>query len=175
MDHEVQHHITKDSIVNSISNGVLNGYITWLIIKSKGMQTIWGGEHNFSVDMAATAFLILLIVSLIIIPINKGKVRKGKVPSVKWDPSQGLHRILCKFPKSLFLTSIIFGSIGLVIIVPLTLLPLYVLGITQMTASSYSIFKGVWAGILAGVMVWPIILYALGNAPAPELQKENTP
>lgn len=171
MDHEVQHHITKDSIVNAICNGVLNGYITWLLIKSKGMQTIWGGEHNFSVDMAITAFLILLIVSLIIIPINKGKVRKGKVPFVKWDPNQGLHRILCKFPKSLFLTSLIFGLFGLLIIVPFTLLPLYALGITQMTPSSYSIFKGVWAGIFAGVMVWPIILYALGNATAPELEK----
>ena len=175
MDHEVQHHITKESIVNSICNGVLNGFITWLIIKSRGMQTIWGGEHNFSVDMAVTAFLILLIVSLIIIPINKGKVRKGKVPSVQWDQRQGLHRILCKFPRSLLLTSLIFGFIGIVIIVPLTLLPLYALGITHMTASSYSIFKGVWAGIFAGVMVWPIILYALGNSPAPGFQKEVAP
>ena len=171
MDREVQHHITKESIVNSICNGVLNGFITWLIIRSKGMQTIWGGEHNFSVDMAITAFLILLIVSLIIIPINKGKVHKGKVPSVKWDQIQALHRILSKFPKSLFLTSFIFGFFGLLIIVPLTLVPLYALGITQMTPSSYSIFKGVWAGIFAGVMVWPIILYALGNASPPEVEK----
>ena len=175
MDHEVQRHITKECIVNSICNGVLNGFITWLIIKSKGMQTIWGGEHNFSVDMAITAFLILLIVSLVIIPINKAKVRKGAVPFVKWNRNHGLHRMLSQFPKNLFLTSLVFGFIGLVIIVPLTLFALYALGITQMAPSSYSIFKGVWAGILAGVMVWPIILYALGNAPAPDFQKEVAP
>ncbi|MCP4665276.1 MAG: hypothetical protein GY849_02830 [Deltaproteobacteria bacterium] len=125
-------------------------------------------------DMAATAFLILLIVSLIVIPINKGKVRKGKVPLVKWDRSHGLHRILSKFPENLFLTSLIFGFFGLLIIVPLTLSALYALGITLMTPSTYSIFKGAWAGIFAGVMVWPIILYALGNAPAPDAQKKGT-
>ncbi len=63
----------------------------------------------------------------------------------------------------------IFGFIGLVVLVPLTLLPLFALGITQMTPLSYSIFKGVWAGVLAGVMLWPIIMYALGNSMIKEL------
>jgi len=81
-----------------------------------------------------------------------------------------LHRILSRFPKNTFLCSLVFGFIGIVFVVPLTLLPLVALGITQMTPLSYSIFKGVWAGVVAGAMLWPIIMYALGNSMLTELK-----
>lgn len=168
MDQKIYDHIKKESVVNFVCNAVINGIIAWFIVRSKGTLVMWGGEHSFGQDIVATAFLLLLIISLIVIPLNKINVRKGKVPSLEWNRGLVFHRILSRFPKNTFLCSLIFGFIGLGIVVPLTLFPLFALGITQMTPSSYSIFKGVWAGILAGVMIWPIILYALGNAVADE-------
>jgi len=173
MDQQIYHHIKKESIVNFACNAVVNGLIAWFIVRSKGMLIIWGGEHSFGQDIVATAFLLLLIISLIVIPLNKKNVLKGKVPSFEWNQNLFLHKILSKFPKNTFLSSLVFGVIGLVIIVPVTLLPLYAFGITQMTPLSYSIFKGVWAGVLAGVMLWPIILYALGNSKINEVKQNN--
>ena len=164
MDQKIYHHIRKESIVNFSCNAVINGIIAWFIVRSKGVLLIWGGEHTFGGDIIATAFLLLLIISLIVIPLNKKKVLKGKVPSLEWNQSLFLHKILSRFPKNTFLCSLIFGFIGIVLVAPLTLLPLFALGITQMTPLSYSIFKGVWAGVLAGAMLWPIIIYALGNS-----------
>lgn len=164
MDREIFSHIRKESIVNTILNAVFNGIIAWFILRSKGVLVIWGGENNFGEDIAITAVLLLLIISLIVISINKMKVRKGKVPSLDWNQDSFLHRLLCRFPKNTFLSSLVFGLFGLFVVVPLTLFPLYALGITQMDPLTYSLFKGVWAGILAGVMIWPIIMYALGNA-----------
>ncbi|MBW1902675.1 MAG: hypothetical protein JRJ20_13740 [Deltaproteobacteria bacterium] len=164
MDQEIYHHIRKESVVNFVINTVINGIIAWFILRSKGVLMIWGGEHNFGEDIAITAFLLLLIISLIVISINKMNVRKGKVPSLDWNQGLFLHRVLSKIPQNTFLSSLVFGLFGLVVVVPLTLFPLYALGITQMSPFAYSIFKGVWAGVLAGVMIWPIILYALGNS-----------
>ena len=168
MDRTIHHHIRKESISNFLCNAVINGTIAWFIVRSKGIQTMWGGKHNFGEDIAITAFLLLWIIALIVIPLNKKKVQKGLVPSINWDQNLVLHRILSRFPKNTFLGSLVFGLIGLVLIVPLTLLPLLIFGITEMSPFSYSIFKGAWAGLLAGVMVWPIILYALGNTFRPE-------
>jgi len=40
------------------------------------MLVLWGEEHTFGDDIAATAFLLLLIISLIVIPLNKKSVTK---------------------------------------------------------------------------------------------------
>ncbi len=94
---------------------------------------------------------------------------KGKALGLEWDHNRLLHGILSKFPKNTFFTSLIFGIFVLLVVVPLTLGLLSITGLTQMSPMTYSIFKGIWAGALAGIMVWPIVTYALGNAaPAEE-------
>jgi hypothetical protein len=48
---------------------------------------------------------------------------------------------------------------------PLTLLGFYLLGVQQVEPLHYALFKGVWAGLMAAVLVVPMVLCALRHAP----------
>jgi hypothetical protein len=48
---------------------------------------------------------------------------------------------------------------------PLTLLGFYLLGVQQIEPLHYALFKGVWAGLMAAVLVVPMVLCALRPAP----------
>ncbi|WP_300458239.1 hypothetical protein [Desulfobacula sp.] len=162
MDQKIYHHIRKESIANFFFNAVVNGIIAYFIGRSTKMLFIWG-KGSFGGDIVATAFFLLIIVSLVVIPLKKRGVRKGTLPSLEWNQCLFLHRILSKFPQNTILCSLVFGFVGLAFIAPVTLLPFWVMGITQMTPQSYIIFKSIWGGCLVAVMIWPIIICALGN------------
>jgi len=112
-------------------------------------------------DLILTSILLLFIVSLIVIPINRGKVMKGHIGSIQWSGSLWLHRLLSKFPRSVFGQACFFALVGLLFISPVTLLVIYGLGIDEMSVVNFVIFKAVWAGLMAGVMVGPMILVAI--------------
>jgi len=54
-----------------------------------------------------------------------------------------------------------FGLIGMIVVGGLSLLILGLVGVQNFSAVEYSIFKGVWAGVLAAILVTPMILLAL--------------
>lgn len=158
---DYKQHITKELLSNGISNAFFNGIICWYLIKDKGDMP-WWGEHSFGVDILATALLLPWIVAMIVIPIQRSKVRKGKLSP--WQLSPDMSSVLAfahRFPKSLWLNGIAFGALGMLIVAPLTLLGLYMAGAELFTPMEYAIFKGVWAGLLAVSLVWLMILVGL--------------
>ena len=58
-------------------------------------------------------------------------------------------------------SALLFGVIGMIVIAPLTLLGFYSLGVKQVDPVVYAIFKGIWAGLMAGMLVVPMVLVAL--------------
>ncbi len=164
MDEKIFLYIRKESIANFFFNAVVNGIIAWFIGRSAETLVLWDGGTSFGKDIVATTFFLLTIVALVVVPLKKKSVRNGKVPAIEWDQRLLFHRMLSKFPRNPILGALTFGFISLVFIVPLTLLPFFALGITEMTPFSFIVFKSIWGGILVAAMIWPIIMYALGNA-----------
>lgn len=74
-------HLKHEALVGGLSNAVFNGLICWLLIGS-GPALAWGGAHSFSVDVIATALLLPPIVALIVIPLQRNKMGKGKLHTV---------------------------------------------------------------------------------------------
>ena len=70
-----------------------------------------------------------------------------------------------RFPASTFKSALLFGLTGMLVIAPLTLLGFHLFGVDQVTPVNYAIFKGIWAGSTAGLLVIPMVLTAL-RAPA---------
>lgn len=162
MSTAMNQYIFRESAVNFITNTFFNGLIAWLLLRGGPDLTMWG-KHNFAFDLMATAFILLFIVTVIVIPLQRRKVRRGDISSIQWDPTSSLQRLLQRFPVSPWRSGILFGLIGLLLITPLTLLLLTVLGVNQFSPDSYAAFKGVWAGMLAAVMMGPMILLGLAN------------
>ena len=59
----------------------------------------------------------------------------------------------------------VFGLVGLLLVAPLTLLGFYLLGVQQVAPGNYALFKGIWAGAMAGILVVPMVLVALRATP----------
>lgn len=155
-------HIRHEVLVGGISNTIFNGLIAWLLLKS-GPALAWGGDHSFVVDVVATAFLLPLIVALIVIPLQRSKLNKGKLQPIELGPSSVMQSVANRLPASTFKSALLFGLFGMCVIAPLTLVGFYVAGIEQVSPLNYAVFKGIWAGLMAAVLVVPMVLLALRN------------
>jgi hypothetical protein len=153
-------YLKHECSVNGLTNAFFNGLICWLLIKNSGTIT-WWGAHNFGYDILATGFILPFIVTLIVIPIQRRKTAKNKTPAFRLDTSNTTQAILSKFPASNIGRASYFGIVGMVIIGGISLLALALAGVQDFTPLEYSIFKGLWAGLLSAILVVPMILLAL--------------
>jgi hypothetical protein len=157
-------HLRHEVLVGGVSNMLFNGLIAWLLLRN-GPALAWGGEHSFAVDLLATGLLLPLIVALIVIPLQRGKLRKGKLQPIDLGPDSFTQSVADRFPASTIKSSLLFGLLGAGIIAPVTLGGVYLLGIDEIAPLNYAIFKGIWAGLMAAVLVIPMVLLALRGGP----------
>jgi hypothetical protein len=153
-------HLKHEVLVGGISNTIFNGLIAWLLLRN-GPALAWGGEHSFAVDVIATALLLPLIVALIVIPLQRSKLRKGKLQPIDLGSQSFFQGLANRLPSSTFKSALVFGLLGMCAIAPLTLAGFYLIGVQQVPPLNYAIFKGLWAGLMAGVLVVPMVLLAL--------------
>ena len=90
---------------------------------------------------------------------------KGKLEPIHLGAGSFIQRAADRLPAGTFKSALLFGLFGMCVIAPLTLLGFYLLGVQQVSPLNYSIFKGIWAGLMAAVLVVPMVLLAL-RAPA---------
>jgi hypothetical protein len=153
---ELGTHIQHEIKVAGISNAFFNGVIAWLLLRGGGQLTL-AGERSYAVDILATAFLLPFIVTLIVIPLARRKRHRGALPGVALSASHWLEARLMRFPRGLGMRALCLGALGMLLFAPVTLLPLWLLGIDAFTPLAFAIFKGAWAGLLAAAMT-PIML-----------------
>jgi hypothetical protein len=155
-----RNHIRHEVLVSGISNTVFNGLLAWLLLKGRpGLH--WSGEHSFVVDVFATGLLLPLIVALIVIPLQRGKLKSGKLQPIDLGTSSAIQSLANRLPSSALKSALLFGLFGMLVIAPLTLLGFYLVGVEEASPAQYAIFKGLWAGLIAAVLVIPMVLVAL--------------
>lgn len=160
MSAQVAAHLRHEAMVGGVSNTVFNGVIAWLLLKN-GAPLAWTGASSFVIDVCATAFLLPFIVALIVIPLQKGKLAKGKLAVIDLGGQSRVQQLVDKMPDSTFANALLFGLAGLCLIAPLTLLAFNLVGVVEVSPLHYAIFKGLWAGLMAAVLVLPMVLVAL--------------
>ncbi len=154
------HHLRHEFLVGGLSNMFFNGVIAWLLLRG-GSALSWGGEHSFVVDVLATAFILPLIVAFIVIPLQTSKLRKGKLDAMDLGDHPRLAWFADRMPVSTWARAITFGLIGMLVIAPVTLLGLALAGVESFDPTAYAVFKGAWAGLLAAILVVPMVICAL--------------
>lgn len=158
----IKEQLRHEILVSGGSNTVFNGVIAWLLLRGGGNLTLTG-EHSFAVDILATAFILPFIVTLIVIPINQRKLAAEKISAVTLDSGRWLEAALLRFPAGLGGRALYFGLASMLLFGPVTLLPLWALGIHEFTPIAYSIFKGFWAGTMAALLTPPMLMLALNR------------
>lgn len=153
-------YIKKETAITGISNTAFNGVIAWMLLRG-GDALQWGGQHSFVIDLFATAFILPFIVALIIVPIQRRKVSQQKLPAMELNAANRLQGIISRLPNSLFINALLFGVVGALLFTPLALLGFWALAIEQIQPINYAIFKGCWAGLMAAVLVVPMLMLGL--------------
>lgn len=156
----LKQHIQREVILNGVLNVVINGGIAWLLFKQLSEVPMWG-EHGFGLDLIVTACILMFLLTLIVFLLHRSKVAKGKISAQAWDTKKPLHRLLQGLPQTPLLIALIFGGLGLFVIAPLTLLALTVLGINTFSPMDFALFKAVWAGVIAALLIGPVILLSV--------------
>lgn len=153
-------HIRHEILVCGISNAFFNGLSAWLLLKNVP-ELRWSGEHSFVVDIIATGLLLPFIVALIVIPMQRSKLVKGKLHPINLGSASLAQSMAERFPDGTFKSALLFGLIGMALFAPLTLIGFYFVGVEQVNPVQYAIFKGLWAGLIAAILVVPMVLIAL--------------
>ncbi len=161
MSESLNAHIRHGAISNGVMNTLCNGAAAWFLLKAGENLTLRG---NIIGDLMATAAILLFIVAWILIPLNRCTVTRGKVVTHDWDSNNAMHRLLQRMPNSLFVSALLFALFGLIVIAPLTALALWIVGATELSPLAYSIFKGIWAGLMAAAMTVPMVLLATAQS-----------
>jgi len=156
----LNNYIKRERLMNGGTNTLFNGGIAWLSLKGKGLLHL-AGSGSFAIDIVATAFILPFIVTLIVIPLQKRKANKGSIARFTPNKANLIERLAAGFPQSLWLSALYFGLIGMLIIAPTTLLGIILLGADTFTPEAYSLFKGLWAGAIAAILVGPMIMVGL--------------
>jgi len=160
MTKEAKLHLRHEALVGGISNTVFNGAIAWWLLKD-GPALAWSGEHSFVIDIFATAFILPFIVALIVIPIHRRKLAKGSIATIDFGLNSRLQRWVNRLPQSTLGNAFCFGLTGLFLAPALPLIGFYLTGVEQIEPVHYAIFKGLWAGLMAAILVIPMVISAL--------------
>ena len=160
MNTEIYAYIKTKALGSGLSNIFFNGVIAYLLLKDI-TQLEWWGQHSFVVDILATAFILPFIVTWIVVPMQRKKARTDAALTLALDTGKPLQNFVAALPQSLWLSATVFGLISLVTFSPLTLLPFHLFSIEAVAPLHYAIFKGLWAGSIAAIMVVPMIMLGL--------------
>ncbi len=152
--------IRKELLGQGIGNIAANGLIAWLLLRNKDELALWSFD-GVALDVALTSLLLTFIVSWIVMATQKSGLRKGKLNAVEPDRDKALHRILMRAPAATGWAALCFGLTGLLVFAPLTLLGFQLLGVYSIATMHYVIFKALWTGAMAAVVVIPGIYIAL--------------
>jgi len=157
-------HLKHEALVGGVSNTVFNGLIAWWMLAG-GAALGWGGSNSFVIDIFATAFLLPFIVAVIVMPMQKKKLAKGALSPINLGADSVLQSLVNRLPQSTFANACCFGLAGMALVAPLPLIGFYLAGVEQIPPLNYAVFKGLWAGAMAAVLVIPMVMSALRPVP----------
>jgi len=149
----LQKFMTTEIIVAALINGAFGVLFGWLIVRG-GHSVPFSGAGGIVIDVLATAFLIGLLLTLIVTPILRGRIRKGGMPNIA---AASLPATLGLLPQNTFLRGAVMGLGGMAIVAPLILGLFWATGTVQLSPGNFIWIKGVY-GALFGVIFTPLVL-----------------
>lgn len=148
MNSNLQTHLREHALKSFVINLVINGLLTWLLLRGKPAFDAWG-EHGYGVDMLLTGFFLSALITVFIIKLNRAQIANGKHEALAQSELGTIARLA---PRNDWLSSLVFGVAG-------TLFALTTVGVMELLplppfeALGYAVFKGVWSGVLAALLV----------------------
>lgn len=149
-------------------NFVANGLISWLFNHSVATVPLWGGS-SIGVDMLATAVLLPFLICTIVSPQILKQMKAGKVQPLP----RGQVPIFSWYRRPAWQRGLVLSGVGLVFAALPVLWALTIAQVNAIPATSFILFKAVWATLLA-TFVSPVVgWWGLANASEKMYQREE--
>jgi hypothetical protein len=155
--------LLEQGIGSGVINFGLNAAIGWLMFRGMEHVPLWG-QQSIMADTLGTCFMLPFMTALMVTPIARRHVRRGKVTALGWTLTS--HPMLGRLPRGTAARGAALGLGCLVALAPLTLLALSAFDVAHMSMSRFVLFKASFAAV-AGLLVTPLIaLWAIAERPA---------
>ncbi|MGH9650557.1 MAG: hypothetical protein ACRD3I_08830, partial [Terriglobales bacterium] len=152
--------IREQMIVPAVINFLLNAGIGWLIFRAHPRVPVWG-ESSFAQDALVTLFLLPFLICLIVTPLVRHELRKGKIAPLSWHRRD--HPLLKLLPENLLGRAVVLGLLGVVAGAPFVLGGLWLAGVQTLSLACAVLLKGFYAAVLAALVSPPIAVWVLAD------------
>ena len=153
-DAELKTEVRKGIIANFVFNVAINGGLTLWLMGGNETLAMWS-DPAFGPDLLITGFLLSAIVAAIGLEVHRRKARRGDMAPVPLEGS----RLQFLTGRNRWSTCTIFGLAGT------ALSAVILLGVglaaTSLSLNEYAMVKGLWAGVLAALIVYPSTVLGL--------------
>lgn len=159
----IAEHIRKETRNNVLINMLLNAAIAYATLSGVSALSAWG-EHSYGKDLIITGFILGAILSGIFIAVTRSKCSNGDM-TPEGDDRNAMAWLI---PYKVWGACLWIGVLSAAIAAPLLIALLGALGMETLPPTTYALIKGVWAGLLAGIIVPVAIRQGLRQRPPKE-------
>ena len=127
------------------------------MVRGKIELSLWVVDGGFGIDLIATGFLLAVIVTLILVPIQRRQLTD--IPPATGTLARLPERLmpLLRAADSVLKFSLLTGATG-ALCAGATLLVMIAIDVTTLSPLHYSLFKSLWTGAFAAALAYLIII-----------------
>ena len=145
-------------LVTALMNLVLNGAITWLMVRGQHRVPLWTvplpGQPNIITDTIGTFFMLPLITCLLITTAIRHEMRAGRLPPLSGTPRP--ESLLARLPAGRLRRGTALGGLCVMVLSPVMALVLIGFDSGGLTTPGFVLYKAV-LGVALGAIVTPVI------------------
>ena len=126
-------------------------------MRKKTELSLWVVDGGFGIDLIATGFLLAVIVTLILVPIQRRQLTDTPPATGTLSGLPGRLMPLLRAADSLPKFALLTGATG-TLCAGATLLVMIAIDVTTLSPLHYSLFKSLWTGAFAAALAYLIIV-----------------
>jgi hypothetical protein len=148
-------YLFNTALHGGVTNAIVNGLFGWFLSGGKTHLPIYGGE-GVLVDYLATTAILIIILTLIVLPMQP---KKAPLNMNIVKPAPAYYQTFFAY-MSVYRNIAIAGLLalyGVILVAPSLLLVFEVFSISELSRLHYSVAKGLLMGVVAALVVYPIV------------------
>lgn len=153
-------YLLGQAVVGAVINFVLNGAIGWMLYRHLPRTPLYG-EQSIAGDIVVTSLLLPLLVCLIVTPLVRREVQRGRLPAADWlgpHSKQGA-RVLGNW----LLRGVVLGVLSTLLVSPVAIWALRAVGVDGLDFWTFVTLKASIAATLAAVITPMVAAWALAD------------
>jgi len=159
MTPQLRHYLLVEHVIGSaIINFALNALIAWLSFRHQDSVPMWG-QQSIAADLVGTTIVLPTLTCLIVTRIVRFHLRRGRIQSPGWSGDTGT--LLRRLPEGALLRGLTLAVPTTLLFTPLITALLLGAGVSSLALSTFVVFKGSYAAVMAAVVQPVIALWAI--------------